>query len=194
MSMLDLASAAQIGLPSVATPAATGTLVASGVSAGRSRLSGVSQFPRVGLAMRFQVLVDHEYDLGHWTSCEGLKVEFKFESVRSGGDYGKTHILPQFVSFGPVTLKRAVEAGQYEKVRQWLRDVARQWVYGKGEPVTGTTVTIIVLDVYQQQAAQWQLQNAFPVSWSGPSLSAKSGDIASETLVLEHDGFLGEPS
>lgn len=194
MSMLDLASAAQIGLPQLATPAAPGTLVESAVSAGRSRLSAVSEFPRVGLSMRFQVLVDHEYDLGRWTSCEGLKVDFEFESVRSGGDYGRTYVFPKVVTFGKVTLKRAVESGQYERVRQWLRDVAAQWLNGNGQPITGTTVTIIVLDVYQEQAALWQLQNAFPVSWSGPSLGTKTSDIASETLVLEHDGFLGEPA
>jgi phage tail-like protein len=57
-------------------------------------------------------------------------------------------------------------------------------------------VTISLLDVYQDTAmpaATWQLQSAFPSSWSGPSLNAKSGDVAMETLTLEHDGFLSGP-
>ncbi len=199
--MSEFASAAQIALPQAATLAAPGTAASSAVSAARGLASSVSTFPNIGLSMRFIVEVTGSnfgrVNLGGWTSCEGLKVEFKYDTIRSGGDYGNPHILPQHISFSPVTLKRAVERPYSQRVQLWLTQVATEWTQGPGEPNIGTTVTISLLDVYQNDelpAAQWQLQNAFPVAWSGPSMNAKSNEIAYETLVLEHEGFLVMPA
>jgi phage tail-like protein len=196
VSISDFESAAQIAMPQLATPAAPGTLVSTLVSAARQ---GAKPFRHLGLAMRFKVDVTglgEGLSLGHWTSCEGLKVEFKFEPVRSGGDYGTTHLLPQYVSYPPVTLKRAVEKPYSDAVRAWLREVEAEWRGGGDLSSIAKTVTIYLLDVYlnvEEPAAAWVLANAVPVAWSGPSMSAKSNEIASETLVLEHDGFLQEP-
>lgn len=195
MSLSDFASAAQIAMPQVATPALGGSVVSAAVSAGRSRMSGVSEFRRIGLAMRFHVEVTGlGLDLGDWSSCDGLKVDFKYEAVRSGGEYAATHMLPLVVSYTPVTLKRAVLKPYSDSLRTWLTKIATQWETAQGELDVRTSVTISLLDVYQDPdtpVATWTLQKAFPSSWSGPSMNAKSGDIAMETLVLEHDGFLG---
>lgn len=185
MSMMDIAGAAQI-LPQAAGAAMPGGLV-PGVPA-------AAGFRRLGLAMRFHVQIDLGFDLGHWTSCEGLKVEFKYDTFRQGGDYRTSYVLPQYVSYTPVTLKRAVESPYSATVQQWLSLVAQDWQQG-GPPGIGAAVTITLLDVYQDMeryAARWVLADAFPVSWSGPSMSAKNSEIAAETLVLEHSGFLGQ--
>jgi phage tail-like protein len=193
VSLSDFASAAQIAMPQVATPAVGGSAVSSAASAGRSLMSGVSQFSRFGLAMRFNVQVTAlGLDLGDWSSCDGLRVDFKFEAVRSGGDYATTHVLPLTVAYRPVTLKRAVIRPGSNSLQTWLSTIAAQWQSAEGELDVGTTVVIELLDVYQDTpAATWELQNAFPSSWSGPSMSTRSGEVALETLVLEHDGFLG---
>lgn len=193
MSISDFASAAQIAMPQLATPAVPGTGVSTLVSAARS---GAKPFRHLGLAMRFKVDVTglgEGLGLGHWTWCEGLRVEFKFEAVRSGGDYSTTHLLPSYVHYPVVTLKRAVEKPYSDAVRTWLREVEAQWRGAGDLSAIAKTVTISLLDVYQdpdQPAFQWVLANAIPVAWSGPTMSAKSNEIASETLVLEHEGFL----
>ena len=197
MSISDFASAAQIAMPGMSL-SAPGSLASTAVSAGQSGLAGLAQFRRVGLAMRFKVEVAAAgvIQLGSWTSCEGLKVEFKYESVRAGGEYDDTHVLPLHVSYGPVTLKRAVEPPYSTAVQDWLKSVATEWTQGMGEAAVGKAVTITLFDVYQniaKPAAQWTLQNAFPMSWSGPSMTAKTNEIAMETLVLEHSGFLKVP-
>jgi phage tail-like protein len=187
-------SAAQIGLPQVATPASVGSAASTAGSAARS--AATLPFRKLGLAMRFKVVVEGVgipgLKLGLWTSCEGLKVEFKYDTVRSGGDYTNKHVLPQHVNYSPITLKRAVEGPWSEAVKAWLQDTAAAWQAGDISRI-GRPVTISLLDVTQNEedpAAYWTLANAFPASWTGPSMSAKSSDIATETLVLEHDGFL----
>jgi phage tail-like protein len=185
VSMMDMAGAAQM------LPRAMGSVTPGGLTP--SALSAVSGFRHLGLAMRFHVQIDLGFDLGHWTSCEGLKVDFECETIHEGGDYANAHVLPKHVTYPAVTLKRAVERPYSATVQRWLSLVAEEWQKG-GEPEIGATVTITLLDVYQDMenyAAQWVLANAFPKSWSGPSMIAKSLDIATETLVLEHSGFLG---
>jgi phage tail-like protein len=85
-----------------------------------------------------------------------------------------------------------VEKVPSEAVQSWLRDVAAEWNGSGDMSRIGKIVMIDLLDVYQVSAAHWALRNAFPISWSGPSLTAKGSEIASETLVLEHEGFLEE--
>jgi phage tail-like protein len=153
---------------------------------------------RLGLAMRFQVMVAgaHGMSLGHWTSCEGLKVEFKYDQVREGGDYASTYVMPKTVEYTNVTLKRAVEYPYSLIVQHWLGEVAAAWQTGDVSLI-GSPVIITLLDAFQIPtipAAEWILADAFPVSWTGPSMGAKSSDVATETLVLEHNGFLGESS
>src|ERR1700722_16133181 len=200
VSISDIASAAQIGLPGLATPALPGSMASTAVSAARGLAAGLSTFRPLGLAMRFSVNVAGArfdgIDLGAWTSCEGLNVKFEYETIRSGGEYGSAYILPKYVSFEPVTLMRAVERPYSDAVQTWLRLVSAQWQTAMALPSLGDTVTISMFDAYQNPdlpAATWQLQNAFPVAWRGPSMSAKGREIGSETLVFEHDGFL-EPS
>jgi phage tail-like protein len=182
MSMPDLGSMASMSAAS------------SAVSAARSVPSMFSGFRKLGVAMRFTVKigepVDKIYSLGDWTSCEGLKVDFKFDEIRSGGSYASSNVLPQSVVYSPVTLRRAVEHKTSDTVQSWLREVAAEWDGGSGRPYQGKTVVIELHDVTGVPVAKWQLSEAFPVSWSGPTLSAKSGDVATENLVLAHAGFL----
>src|SRR5215469_561013 len=194
MSFSDFASAAQVALPQVATPSTPGSLVSSIVSGARQ---GAKPFRHLGLTMRFKVDVlgvgSQGLGLGLWTACEGLKVDFKFEPVHSGGDYLNSYALPLNVSYPPVTLKRAMEKKHSDAVRSWLNRVATEWRGAGDVSKIGKIVTISLLDVYldpEEPVATWNLHNAFPSSWSGPSMGAKTNDIATETLVLEHDGFL----
>lgn len=186
MTISDFASVAQGAMPSA-------PVIGAAASAGRSLISGVSEFSRIGLAMRFQVsVIGLGLKLGDWSSCDGLKVDFKFEAVRAGGSYASTHVLPLTVSYTPVTLKRAVLRPYSDSVQKWLKTIAAQWQNAQGELDVRTVVRIDLYDVYQDiPAATWFLQKAFPSSWSGPSMNAKSSEVAMETLVIEHDGFLG---
>jgi phage tail-like protein len=151
---------------------------------------------RLGLSMRFQVVVGSgggAMSLGHWTSCEGLKVEFKCDPFFEGGDYATPHLLLKNVEYAQVTLKRAVEQPYSATVQDWLGMVAAAWQAGDTSLI-GQPVVISLLDAFQlpaNPAAEWVLTDAFPVSWAGPSMTAKSTDVATETLVLRHSGFLG---
>jgi phage tail-like protein len=165
--------------------------------------SGLSSgLPPYGLAMRFTVQVQGLASvagatpgasfLGSWSACTGLKVKFNATKLKQGGDYTTEHILPEGISYDPVTLERAVHPTESAAVMTWLQKVAAYWTTpGAGVLPSGQTATIKLFDVTNSAVATWTLRNVYPAEWSGPTLNANDNKVAIEKLVLYHEGFLG---
>jgi phage tail-like protein len=136
---------------------------------------------QLGLTMRFEVEVAG-VDLGGWSSCDGLKVNFGLKEIKSGGDNECSHWTPERISYEKVVLKRAMTSGDSAKVMGWLRKMV-----DKG---SGDTATITLKDAKNGEVAKWDLRNVLPFAWAGPTLAADSKNVAVETLTLVHEGFL----
>ncbi|MFJ9558601.1 phage tail protein [Streptomyces fuscichromogenes] len=196
MSIASFASAAgqgggRLGLP---LAQAGGTALSTAASAAR-RATADSAFRHFGLSMRFTVVFSNDdgiTELGAWSSCTGLKVDFRTETVRVGGDYSSEVKLPAQVSYPPVVLKRAMEAQPSRALQGWLGKLVTTWMNCDQDSPRAPTgaVDIALQDVHQSVVASWSLRDAYPVSWSGPDLDAKQNAVAIETLTLEHTGFL----
>ncbi|MFI9274113.1 phage tail protein [Kitasatospora sp. NPDC052896] len=171
-----------------------GSTVSSAVSAARAA-SADTAFRYYGLSMRFTVTFsngDGIDRLGEWSSCKGLRVDFRTESIKVGGDYSGEVKLPAQVTYSPVVLERAMEQQTSQALQAWLGKLVRTWMnYDKeGTSPPKGTVNIALQDVHQKVVASWSLRDAYPVSWSGPVLDARQNAVAIETLTLEHEGFL----
>ena len=53
-----------------------------------------------------------------------------------------------------------------------------------------TTAHIVAMTADEEEIWEWTLSDVIPVRWQGPSLSAESAKVATETLELAHHGFL----
>ncbi len=135
----------------------------------------------LGLEMRFEVVVDG-IDLGGWASCQGLAVSFNPQPILEGGNYEHEIWLSGRLKYDSVKLVRAMNAQDSPSVMLWLRS--------KVDDYTGSTAQITLQDARLGTVAAWSLRNVYPKSWSGPTLSATSHNIAVETLELVHEGFL----
>lgn len=146
----------------------------------------------VGLAMRFMVEVSG-LDLGHWQSCSGLSVRFEAEAMQEGGQYGYSILDPKKVTYGEITLKRAVHAIGSHKVYTWLMGYLDTWMNlsQTGQPPSpeSSTATIRVLDAKNERVYAWQVLGVYPKSWTGPELRGDANSVATETLVLAYQGF-----
>lgn len=180
-------------------PAVNGAATTSAMTAAATRPpTALAPGPRFGMTMWFKVVVGAlgTDDLGLWSSCSGLGVTFGTEQVKDGGHYDGTQLLPGEIGYGNVTLERAMRQADSKRLRTWLEQVAAEWVDGgkDGRSQEGTTVTITLFSNVgrsaDQEVAKWELHNVFPVSWSGPTLSSKGGDVAVEKLTFAHRGFL----
>lgn len=142
----------------------------------------------LALTTRFHVSVDG-VDLGGWARCQGLEVKFNPEMQHDGGNYQYETVLPGAIKYTTVTLQRAINADDTEKVQAWLRTRASQWVDAHSSG-GGGTAQISLFDAHAKKVATWTLRGVYPDSWKGPDLDAGTLGIATEQLVLVHEGFL----
>jgi phage tail-like protein len=130
----------------------------------------------------FKVKIDG-HNLGAFTACEGMGCEVTIEQREEGGNNAFVHQLPGRLKYTNIKLTRAVNADT-ALVAQWFAKMAGS--------ITRTTAHISALRSDDDKTAiwQWDLEGVIPVRWTGPSLSAESAKIATETLELAHHGFL----
>ncbi|MFJ4966479.1 T4-like virus tail tube protein gp19 [Streptomyces sp. ADI96-02] len=166
-----------------------------GASAPREARSP-GDYPRAGMAMRFHVSLDEwKTDLGMWSSCRGLQVQFGAKEIAEGGQYLDSDLLPDRVTFSTVTLERMMTQADSPRLQTWLARVAANWTGyeyegGAAGPYTGQNVTIRLFDHQGRVVTRWVLANAFPKEWVGPDLDARSGSVAIERISFDHSGFL----
>ena len=88
--------------------------------------------------------------------------------------------LPGLNKHSNITLKRGV-ADDHS-----LSDWSKKTAAGKPEPKNGS---IVVTDEAGTPKARWNFVNGWPTKFEGPSLNAKSTDVAIETLEISHQGL-----
>lgn len=152
-----------------------------------------------GTAFRFQVTVDG-YDVGTFTSCEGLSAEYSVMVYSEGGENGYEHRLPGAMKFSTIKLSRPIDDRSGASPAT-LKDPAAPAGAGLAgwftrlaadrSRVRGTrTASITAVAPDGGTIAQWELLDAFPVKWTGPSFTADGTAIVKETLELAHHGFI----
>lgn len=142
-----------------------------------------------GLTTRFLVSVEG-FNLGGWARCQGLEVKFNPLRITEGGNYNNEVVLPGEIKYPPVSLTRAMNPdGSADSVQSWLRKRAEEWINGY-KSGGGGTATITLLHAHGGVVAKWMLRNVYPESWKGPDLDAMTLGVATEQLVLAHEGFL----
>lgn len=148
----------------------------------------ISMDAMLGLSTRFLVSVQG-VDLGGWARCQGLEVKFNPLRITEGGNYHHETVLPGEIKYPPVTLTRAMNEADTKLVQDWLKKRAAEWIDGY-KSGGGGTATITLLHAHGGVVAKWMLRNVYPESWKGPDLDAMTLGIATEQLVLAHEGFL----
>lgn len=129
----------------------------------------------------FSVTIDG-HELGAFMTCDGLALEIQVEQREEGGNNGFVHMLPGRIKYSNVKFTRPIN-GDSAKVRAWLSSMTRE--------IRRTTAEITAMTMDGTKVASWGLDGVIPVRWTGPSFSADSPKVATETLELAHHGFLG---
>jgi phage tail-like protein len=147
-------------------------------------MAGIASFndtTQFGLSMRFDVVVGG-INLGGWSSCEGLRINFGLKEIRSGGNNEFSGWLPDRINYPHLMLKRAISKSASATIMAWLSTMI--------DADQGQAATITLRDSHNDEVAHWTVRGVRPFSWTGPTLSATAHDVAVETLELAHEGFL----
>jgi len=130
------------------------------------------------LDYRFVVEIDSVI-AGGFSEVTGLERAVETQEYDEGGVNDHTHQLWTGENQSNLTLKRGLTDA--DTLWQWLERSA-------SGPVDRKTVILFLLDSIGSLSWGWSFSDAYPVTWSGPSLNADSGDVAIEELELTHTG------
>ena len=120
-----------------------------------------------------------------FTEVTGLEVTTEKIEYRDGAspEFSKKQ-MPGMPSFGDLTLKRGVFAGDNEFYNWWntvsLNTIERR------------DITISLLNESHEPVVVWKIKNAFPTKVTSTDLNSTGNETAIETLVLSHEGLTME--
>lgn len=123
-------------------------------------------------AFRFVVAING-VTLGAFSQCTLPSLELEVEEVKEGGLNSYVHMLPGPRRAARITLKNGVGLtthllGFYQKAMNG--------------PLERMRVTVLLLNPLLIPVMVLDIQDAYPVKWSGPELSTEGRTVAIQTL------------
>lgn len=130
-----------------------------------------------------------------FAEVSGLNSELDIEEYREGGRNLGPRRFPKWGRYPNLVLRRGVTSDA--TLWDWWADVlTRSYTLPAGRtPLVTRRNGVILLDGLDHTAvAGWFFANALPERLIGPGLSARSNELAIETLELSHEGLLRLPA
>lgn len=125
-------------------------------------------------AFRFVVTIDG-IAVGAFTECTLPNIEWDVEEIKEGGLNTYIHQLPGRRKSAKVTLKNGIGVGK-QLLNWYARSLNEKFVRHK--------VTITLLNSLLIPIITLDIQDAYPVRWTGPQLKTDQNTIAIQTLEL----------
>jgi phage tail-like protein len=124
-------------------------------------------------AFRFIVDVDGERQAA-FTECTLPAIEWEAEEVKEGGLNTFVHMLPGMRKATRVTLKNGVGKSA---LMEW-------YIQSLSKTAARKALTISLLDSTGTPVVTWQIEEAYPIKWTGPELQTGSTSVAIQALEL----------
>lgn len=136
-------------------------------------------------AFNFEVTItgvsdDGQAVRGSFSEVSGLEVEITPIEYRNGSEDITVRKIPGLKKFTNITLKRGVVGDL--TFWNWIKSA----LDGQVRRADGT---IVLLDENRQEVLRWNFRRAWPCKWTGPTLNAKTNEIAIETIEICHEGL-----
>lgn len=131
---------------------------------------------------RYHFSVEWGGNRTEFLEVSGLDMNIDVVSVRDGSSkLDSEQKAPGLLRFSDVILKRAIVKGDNDFFN-WIRTKS----FGT---VERRDVVIKLLDDQHNPFIIWKLRNCFPSKYIGPVLISDDSQVATETLVLTHEGI-----
>jgi phage tail-like protein len=135
--------------------------------------------------MNFEVVINGISDdgkavKGSFSEVTGLDIVVEPIEYRTGSEDIGVRKMPGLRKFTNITLKRGVIGDPL--LWQWIKTVTD----GNVQRANGS---VILLDESRQPVMRWNFKRGWPCKVSGPSLNAKSNEVAIESMEICHEGL-----
>lgn len=134
---------------------------------------------------KFLVEVDG-VDIGRYEEVSGLTVQLEVHEYSEGGVNGHVHHFPGRMTWPNLVLKRGITND--DNLLAWFHRAAGQDFAANGS-VARSTAAVTLVSAAGERLRSWELIDAVPVRWSGPTLASSSDGTPVEELEVAHHGF-----
>lgn len=128
---------------------------------------------------RYKVEIDG-IEAGGFSEVTGFDASIDVFEYREGDMVQTPMKLAGLKKYGNITLKQGV--ADSDALYQWM-------VEGIEGEVERKTMTITLIDAEGEDAASWQVINAWPMKYTAPEFSATASEVAVESLEIAHEGM-----
>jgi phage tail-like protein len=132
-------------------------------------------------AFNFTVEIDG-IEIGKFSEVSGLKATTEVIEYREGGDLQGVRKLPGVTKYADLTLKRGISNN--DEMFKWFQQASR------GADGFRRDIAISLLNAENEPALRYEVYNAWPTKYIGPSFNASENEIAMETIKIAHEGFI----
>jgi phage tail-like protein len=138
---------------------------------------------------RFVLVIDG-IDIGVFQEVSGLSFEIGVDPRHEGGQNGFEHKFPKGISWPNLVFKRGIIDS--DELFAWVSRSSGPEFATAGNKVKRCTGSVVLLGSDNSPLRSWEFYDAFPVKWNGPTLSATSAEVLSETIEVAHHGFVSK--
>lgn len=124
-------------------------------------------------AFRFVVKIGDNAEAA-FTECTLPVLELEVEELKEGGVNDYVRQLPGPRKGARLTLKNGIGRGT---IVEWCKKAMAGTFEKKG-------VTVVLLDAARNPVITWNIEEAYPIKWTGPNLKSDDNSIAIQTLEL----------
>jgi len=136
------------------------------------------------LAGNFLVTIDG-VSTTHCSEVTGLEAAIEVVDYRAGDSKENSAVkLAGLRRFSNVTLRRGLTSDA--SLWTWFNNVM-------SGTMNRTSATIQLLDAQDNPLWSWNLLNAWPCRWAGPTLVANSSELAMETVEICYESLAANP-
>lgn len=123
--------------------------------------------------------------VGLFTECSGMQMKREVVQYKEGGVNNFVHMLPGRISYTNVKLLHGLGTRE-------LFDWFVQGIYNGKVETRNVTITLFGWRDGSEALVtlhRWELESAYPVSWSAPALKTGDRQVAIQTIELAHRGL-----
>jgi phage tail-like protein len=120
---------------------------------------------------------DGQAGTGSFMEVANLEAEVAAIEYRNGSEEMRVRKLPGLTKYKALTFKRGIIADL--RFWNWIRRAAT------GDQALRSDGRVILRNEAGTEVMRWNLTRCWPSKWTGPSLNAKTSEVALETLELQ---------
>lgn len=124
-------------------------------------------------------------EVAFFREASGLTTEVEVIEHQVVNNKGKqiTQKIAGHAATGEITLKKSMDGNKY--LSDWFKEVQD----GKFETYRRNG-SILMFDPTGAEVVRWNFTNGWPKSWSASDLDASADDVATEEIVITHEGMV----